>query len=383
MNIQRTEAAVRICEIEASLSTRFLQSTRRLVSASMILAALAAHAQDGTPDYSRIVEDVGASVVHIAVQRPGPPMADSGAPSALAGRESDSPPARDKRLLGSGFILTPDGYVVTAGSNMEQAGAVAITLSDGREFPAKAVGLDKRTDIALLKIDTTGLRPIRFADVLKLKTGQRVLLVGAAFPGTTTVADGIISHHSRTGFPASFGGQLIPYVATTAPVHPGNGGGALFDARGEVVAMVTQMYVSRSDPFATVTLAVPGDVIRFVTDSLRTRGYVSRGVIRITVQEVTQELAEVIGMTKPYGALVNATQPGGPADRAGIVAGDIILKFNGQPVTSSRDIPGFVANARPGTRIPVQVWKMRGKVTLTVEIEESEQGRSGAETDSR
>jgi serine protease Do len=212
--------------------------------------------------------------------------------------------------------------------------------------------------------------------VLKLKTGQRVLLVGAAFAGTSTVADGIISHHSRFGFPLSREGQfLIPYVATTVPVHPGNGGGALFDARGEVVAMVTQMYISRSDPFATVSFAVPGDVIRFVADSLRTRGYVSRGAIRITIQEVTKELADTIGMAKPRGALVNATQPGGPADRAGIVAGDIILQFNGQPVNSSRDIPTLVASVRPGTRVPVQVWRKWATVNLTLEIEELEPGR--------
>lgn len=165
---------------------------------------------------------------------------------------------------------------------------------------------------------------------------------------------------------------MIPYVATTVPVQPGNGGGALFDARGEVVGMVTHVYVSRSDPFATAGFAVPGDVIRFVADSLRARGHVSRGAIRIAVEEVTKALADATGLAIPSGALVNAVQRGGPADRAGIVAGDIILQFNGQPVGSSRDIPTLVAGVRPGSRVPVQVWRKRVTVSLTVDVEESE-----------
>lgn len=360
--------------VQDSCGNYILSAMQSLMGALLFLPAFAADAQDVTPDYARIVEDVGASVVHIKVGLPTPPVegSGSGVNQDPAAQEGGSAPTRGTSRRGSGFIWTADGYVVTAGSNLEMAETVTTTLSDGREFPAQVVGLDKRTEIAVLKIDATGLHPIRFADVGKIRTGQRLLLVGAAFAGNITVADGIISHHSRSGLPPSLGGNMIPYVATTVPVQPGNGGGALFDARGEVVGMVTHVYVSRSDPFATAGFAVPGDVIRFVADSLRARGHVSRGAIRIAVEEVTKALADATGLAIPSGALVNAVQRGGPADRAGIVAGDIILQFNGQPVGSSRDIPTLVAGVRPGSRVPVQVWRKRVTVSLTVDVEESE-----------
>jgi serine protease Do len=331
-----------------------------------------ASAPQVAPDYARVVGEVGPSVVHLSVvhtpsnseqwyyeSRKDPPRGGQGA---------ERSPSRPRR--GSGFILSTDGYVVTAGSNVEKADAVTITLADGRRFPATQVGLDKRTDVALLKIEVRGLKAVRFADADKLKTGQRVLLVGAAFAGTATAAEGIISHHSGSGYPETLGGPLLPYVATTVPVHPGNGGGALFDMHGAVVGMVTQVYVTRSGSFAAITFAVPGDVIAGVAESLRTRGYVSRGSIRLIIQEVTRELAQAIGLEEPRGALVHGTDPGGPADRAGIRKGDIILRFNGRPVTRSRDIPMLVGAARPGSRVPVLLWRSGAHIELSVDVEE-------------
>jgi serine protease Do len=345
-----------------------------LTLAALAVGAItpAAHAQGTIPDYPRIVEDVGASVVHIVVSRSGSRAPGSEARQEEKGREPYGTFDSRRPARGSGFILSPDGYIATAASVVDAGDEISVNLADGRSLRAKRVGADKRTDIALLKVDATSLKPVRFGDVLKLKTGQHLLLVGSAFEGMNTVADGIVSHHSRSSNPGvSPMGAIAPYIATTVPLQPGNGGAPLFDGRGEVVGMVTSMYVSRNPVYAPISFAVPGDVIRNVTDSLRARGYVSRGTIRVIVQEVTKDLADAAGIAR-RGALVNKADPGGPADRAGIHSGDIILQFNKEPVNKLDDLFALILSSRPGTRVPVQVWQKGARVDLVVEIEELE-----------
>jgi len=342
----------------------------------LAFAALAsAHAQT-PPDYTQIIEQVAPSVVNVVTERPAPPSPERGAKGPSDDLLSNLQAMRRIRpgpTRGSGFILSADGYVVTAASNVEGDEPILfkITLTDGRAFPAKRVGVDERTDIALLKIEVTGLRPVKFADASKLKLGQRVLLIGSAFAGENTVADGIVSQFSTRNPAATPRGlPVMPYVATTVPVQAGNGGAPFVDAKGEVIGFVTQMYVHPNNPFATISFGVLPDAIRSIAESLRTLGYVPRGAIRITIQEVTKELADALGMPAPRGALVNATQRGGPAERAGMAAGDIILQFNGQPVETSSDITRLVGGTRAGTRVPVQVLRKGALLSLEVEIED-------------
>jgi len=330
-----------------------------------------ARAQAALPDYAQLVDQVGGSVVHVFVESPRAPTSE-GRSGTLADALSGSAtaPALPSRSRGSAFVFSSDGYLVTAVSVVDRATKVVATLTDGREFPAKIVGMDKRTDIALLKIDATGLPPVKFGDTLKVRTGQRVLLVGSAVAGANTVAEGLITFRPRGPFPDDWSMSGVPHIATTIPVHVGNGGAPIFDSRGEVLGMVTMMYVRRDEPFAPLSFAPAADVISSVVESLRTKGYVSRGAIRITIQEVTKDLADTLGLRGPRGALVNATQRGGPADRAGIRKGDIILQFDKQPVNGTFDIPFLVGKARPGSRVPVQVWREGATLDLVVEVEE-------------
>jgi serine protease Do len=346
---------------------------RRWIPAPFALAALTAAQAQTAFDYSPIVEQVAPSIVHVRVERPAPPKPERGAkaPDDETARffERFAPQTR-RPILGSGFILSQDGYVVTHAVEGEGQTPIKVTLIDGREFPAKLVGTDGSTDISLLKIEATGLRPVKFADMSKVKAGQRVLLVGSAFPGETTIADGIISQYSPSRAPGALptAVPVVPYIATTVPVQAGNGGAPFVDFKGEVVGFVTQMYVSPGNPFATISFGVLPDAIRGTAESLRTFGYVPRGAIRITIQEVTKELADALGMPSPRGALVNAVEKGGPADRAGIATGDVILQFNGQAVQASSDIFRLVGAARIGSRARVQVLRKGELKDLEVEV---------------
>jgi serine protease Do len=226
-------------------------------------------------------------------------------------------------------------------------------LTDKREFKARVVGVDKRTDVALLKIEASGLPSVRLGDPNALKVGEWVVAIGSSFGFDNSVTAGIVSAKGRS-LPQE---NYVPFIQTDAAVNPGNSGGPLFNMRGEVVGINSQIY-SRSGGFMGISFAIPIDVAMEVQNQLRANGKVSRGRIGVVIQEMTKELAESFGLgAKTQGAAVNAVEKGGPADKAGIEAGDVIIAFNGKPITNSSDLPRIVGATKPGSKVTLQLWR--------------------------
>lgn len=233
---------------------------------------------------------------------------------------------------------------------------MTVRLTDKREFRAKVIGADKRTDVALLKIDATGLPTVRLGDAARLKVGEWVVAIGSPFGFENSVTAGIVSAKGRA-LPQE---NYVPFIQTDVAINPGNSGGPLFNMNGEVVGINSQIY-SRSGGFMGLSFAIPIDVAMDIQQQLRSTGKVSRGRLGIVIQEVSKELAEALGLAQQAGAVVNAVERGGPADKAGLEAGDVILKFDGKTITSSAELPRLVAAAKPGSRASVQVWR-KGKL---------------------
>ena len=280
-------------------------------------------------------------------------------------REFEQPQA-----TGSGFVLTTDGYVLTNAHVVDEASEVTVRLSDKREFKAKVVGADKRTDVALLKIDATGLPAVRMGDPNRLKVGEWVVAIGSPFGFDSTVTAGIVSAKGRSLPQENF----VPFIQTDVAINPGNSGGPLFNMRGEVVGINSQIY-SRTGGFMGLSFAIPIDVAMEVQGQLRQYGRVSRGRIGVVIQEVSKELAESFGLPKPAGALVNAVEKGGPAEKAGVEAGDIIMKFDGKAVSSSNELPRIVGGTKPGSRASVEVWRKGTTREITVTVGELPEDR--------
>lgn len=277
------------------------------------------------------------------------------------GGEEEAP-----RGVGSGFILTPDGYVMTNAHVIEGADEVIVTLSDRREFKAKPVGADKRTDVAVVKIEATGLPHVRMGDVSRLKVGEWVMAIGSPFGLDNTVTAGIVSAKGRDT------GDYLPFIQTDVAINPGNSGGPLINMRGEVVGINSQIY-SRSGGFMGISFAIPIDEATRVAEQLRTSGRVSRGRIGVQIDQVTRDVAESIGLGRPQGALVRSVESGSPADKAGIEAGDIITRFNGQPIDRATELPRLVGSIKPGTRVNLTVFRRGGSRELAVQVAELEQ----------
>jgi serine protease Do len=242
---------------------------------------------------------------------------------------------------------------------------VTVKLNDKREFKAKVIGADKRTDVAVIKIEASGLPAVRIGDPEKLKVGEWVLAIGSPFGFESTVTAGIVSAKGRS-LPQE---NYVPFIQTDVAINPGNSGGPLFNLKGEVVGINSQIY-SRTGGFMGLSFAIPIDVAMNVSNQLRTTGRVSRGRIGVVIQEVTKELAESFGLPKASGALVNSVEKGGPADKAGIEAADVILKFDGKDVASSADLPRIVAQTRPGSKASVQIWRKGATRDLSVTVGE-------------
>src|SRR5204862_6710379 len=221
-----------------------------------------------------------------------------------------------------------------------------------REFKAKVIGSDKRTDIALIKIDAAGLPSVKFGDPNKLRVGEWVIAIGSPFGFENTVTAGIVSAKGRSLPQENF----VPFIQTDVAINPGNSGGPLFNMRGEVVGINSQIY-SRTGGFMGLSFAIPIDVALDVQKQLRDKGRVSRGRIGVVIQEVSKDLATSFGLDRPRGALVNAVEKGSPADKAGVEATDIITKFDGKPVESSNDLPRIVGSTRPGATAQLEVWR--------------------------
>ena len=344
------------------------------------------------PDFTELVEQVGPSVVNIRTLEKvaaRPRLGNGGAideemleffrrfgvpipniPRQPGPRSNRPQPQEEEqpRGVGSGFILTTDGYIMTNAHVVDGADEVLVTLTDDREFKARIVGTDKRTDVAVVKIDATGLPAVKVGDVGRLKVGEWVMAIGSPFGLKNTVTAGIVSAKARDT------GDYLPFIQTDVAINPGNSGGPLINMRGEVVGINSQIY-SRSGGFMGISFAIPMDEAIRVSDQLRTSGRVSRGRIGVQIDQVTKDVAEAIGMAKPSGALVRGVEAGSPADKAGIEAGDIIIRFDGKSIDRHSDLPRLVGNIKPGTRSNLTVFR-RGstkELTITVGEVESEQ----------
>ena len=343
----------------------------------LILLPLSAYAQARElPDFTVLVEKQGPAVVNISTSQtvrahPQVPNLDENDPffeffhRFMQPNEGQPPHQFSTRSLGSGFIISADGYILTNAHVVDGADEITVRLTDKREFKAKVIGTDKRTDVALIKIDASGLPVVKLGDPNKLKVGEWVLAIGSPFGFDNTVTAGIVSGKARS-LPQE---NLVPFIQTDAAVNPGNSGGPLFNMRGEVVGMNSQIY-SRTGGYMGLSFAIPIDIVLDVQNQLRRSGHVSRGRIGVVIQEVTKELADSFGLAKPQGALVNAVEKGGPADKAGVEVSDIILKFDGKSVTSSGELPRIVGATRPGSKVSLEVWRRGATKELTVTVGE-------------
>ncbi|MBI1396862.1 MAG: Do family serine endopeptidase [Betaproteobacteria bacterium] len=319
-----------------------------------LLLAFPAAARD-LPDFTELVESQAATVVNISTTSMQPaesPGEDEDPFDFFRRPPGQAPQENEVRSLGSGFIISPDGYILTNAHVVEAGDDITVRLNDKREFKAKVIGSDRRSDVALIKIDTSGLHAVKIGDVGKLKVGEWVLAIGSPFGFDNTVTAGIVSAKGRSLPQENF----TPFIQTDVAINPGNSGGPLFNLNGEVVGINSQIY-SRTGGFMGLSFAIPIDFAMDIANQLRATGRVTRGRIGVVIQEVTKELAESFGLPKPEGALVNSVEKGGPADKAGLEASDVILKFDGKPVTTSSDLPRIVAATHPGSKVTVQVWR--------------------------
>jgi serine protease Do len=289
-----------------------------------------------------------------------------GRPGPRSGPRGDDEP--QQRGVGSGFILSADGFIMTNAHVVDGADEVLVTLTDKREFKARIIGADKRTDVAVVKIDATGLPFVKIGDVNRLKVGEWVMAIGSPFGLENSVTAGIVSAKQRDT------GDYLPFIQTDVAINPGNSGGPLLNLRGEVVGINSQIY-SRSGGFMGISFAIPIDEAMRVSDQLRTNGRVIRGRIGVQIAPVTKEVAEAIGLGKPTGALVQSVEAGGPADKAGVEAGDIITRVDGKLVEKSGDLPRLVGGTRPGSKATLQIFRRGVTKELTATVGEFEAER--------
>ena len=280
------------------------------------------------------------------------------------------------RGLGSGFFISQDGFILTNNHVVADATDIFVTLTDGREFKAKLIGRDERTDVALIKIDATGMAALPIGDPKTLKKGNWVLALGSPFGLDSTVTSGIVSAIGRDT------GEYLPFIQTDVAVNPGNSGGPLLNLHGEVVGINSQI-VSRSGGFMGISLAIPIDEAMRVQEQLKKSGKVTRGLIGVQIGEVSQEVAKAIGLPKAQGALVSGVQPGGPAEAAKVMPGDVILGFNCAEIVRWSDLPRIVGGTAPGTTGKLELWRKGKRLTVDVKVEEipSETAAAKAETE--
>ena len=343
----------------------------------------------GLPDFTDLVDQVGPAVVNIrTVERVragaagrggqmdqemqeffrrffGIPMPNTPRPQGPRADPQEQPEREGPRGVGSGFIISADGFVMTNAHVVDGADEVLVTLPDKREFKAKLIGADKRTDVAVVKIDSTGLPFVRIGDINRLRVGEWVMAIGSPFGLENTVTAGIVSAKQRDT------GDYLPFIQTDVAVNPGNSGGPLINMRGEVVGVNSQIY-SRSGGFMGISFAIPIDEAMRVSEQLRSSGRVTRGRIGVQIAEVTREVAESIGLGKPQGALVRSVEAGSPAEKAGVEAGDIITRFEGRAIEKASDLPRQVGNTKPGTRSAITVFRRGQNRDLNITIAELE-----------
>ena len=345
---------------------RFIDS---MVLCFGIILSVSVHAA-GLPDFTGLVEKQAAAVVNISTTQiihnaQGIPNFPEGDPLFEFFRRFAPPMPREQesQSLGSGFILSADGYIMTNAHVVDSANKITVRLTDKREFVAKVIGADKRTDVALLKIEANNLPKITVGDPDKLKVGEWVVAIGSPFGFDSSVTAGIVSAKGRS-LPQD---NFVPFIQTDVAINPGNSGGPLFNMSGEVVGINSQIY-TRSGGSMGLSFAIPIDVATQVAGQLRATGKVTRGRIGVSIQEVTRELADSFGLNKPNGALVSSVEKGGPADKAGIEVSDVIIKFDGRLVTDSIDLPRIVAATKPGNKVSVELWRKGAAKEVTIVV---------------
>jgi serine protease Do len=350
------------------------------------------------PDFTDLVDQVGPSVVNIRTmekvvprtaqggagdedmmeffRRFGIPMPNVPGNPRQAPRQSKPQPQPQQeeeqpRGVGSGFILTADGFIMTNAHVVEGADEVLVTLTDKREFKAKIIGSDKRSDVAVVKIEATGLPAVKVGDVSRLRVGEWVMAIGSPFGLENTVTAGIVSAKQR-----DTGGDLT-LIQTDVAINPGNSGGPLINMRGEVVGINSQIY-SRSGGFMGISFAIPMDEAMRVSDQLRTTGRVSRGRIGVTIEQISKEVADSIGLGKAVGVVVRSVEAGSPAEKAGIEAGDIITRFEGKNIEKSSELPRAIGATKPGTKSTITVFRRGVSKDLSITIAELESDKPAA-----
>jgi serine protease Do len=337
------------------------------------------------PDFTDLVDLVGPSVVNIRTLEKAKPASAAGGGTEeqmleffrrfgipvppnmpRSPRPDRGQPDEDQpRGVGSGFVLSSDGFVMTNAHVVEGADEVIVTLTDKREFKAKIIGSDKRSDVAVVKIDASGLTAVKIGDSNRMRVGEWVMAIGSPFGLENTVTAGIVSAKQRDT------GDYLPFIQTDVAINPGNSGGPLINMRGEVIGINSQIY-SRSGGFQGISFAIPIDEAIRVSDQLRSTGRVTRGRIGVQIEQVSKEIAESIGLGRAQGALVRGVEAGAPADKAGIEAGDIITRFDGKVIEKSSDLPRLVGNVKPGTRSSITVFRRGTSRDLMVTIAEIE-----------
>jgi serine protease Do len=358
----------------------------RTLCALLLIVPMATAAQ--LPDFTELVEKQGPAVVNISTTQsvrnpllPQVPNLQEDDPFYEFFRRfipNPGPREFQSQSLGSGFIISADGHILTNAHVVEAADEITVRLTDKRELKAKVIGADRRTDIALIKIEAANLPVVRFGDPNRLKVGEWVLAIGSPFGFENTVTAGIVSAKGRS-LPQE---NYVPFIQTDVAVNPGNSGGPLFNLRGEVVGINSQIY-SRTGGFMGLSFAIPIDVANDIAQQLRNTGKVTRGRIGVVIQPVTRELADGFGLPKPQGALVNSVEKGGPAEKAGVDAGDVILRFDGKQVNASEDLPRIVAATKPGAKVTMQVWRNKQSRDVQVVVAEMQDDKTARQQQGR
>ena len=331
------------------------------------------------PDFATIVEANGKAVVNITSTKNAGRAASGGIDESNPlyeffrrfgvplpqGPQGPQAPQMPMQGQGSGFIVEPNGVILTNAHVVEGADEVRVRLSDRREFKGKVVGVDRATDIAVVRVEAKDLPIVKLGDPSKLRVGEWVVAIGSPFGFENSVTAGIVSATSRS-LPE---GTYVPFIQTDAAVNPGNSGGPLFNMRGEVIGIASQIY-SRTGGYMGVAFAIPIDVAANVKTQLVQTGKVERGRIGIAIQDVNQSLAQSFGLDRPHGALVATVERGGPAEKAGLKPGDVVIAVDGRAIERSNELPPLVANMKPGTKATFEVWRDRKKVPVTVAVGE-------------
>ncbi|HEX4389620.1 MAG TPA: DegQ family serine endoprotease [Steroidobacteraceae bacterium] len=388
-------AATIAVPLSALHATRAHATPAAAVSAAAPATATAAPAGPtvNVPDFASMVQRYGPAVVNItvvtklnAINQGDEEGDDQGEPGEQNPYGPNSPFApffkglpfqapqqqQPVRGEGSGFVIRPDGVILTNAHVVNGATEVTVRMTDRREYTAKVIGVDTRSDVAVIKINAHDLPTVKLGDSRNLKVGEWVLAIGAPFGFENSATAGIVSAKGRT-----LESGYVPFIQTDVPINPGNSGGPLFNMRGEVVGINSQIY-SRSGGFMGVSFSIPIDVAVQVSNQLETTGHVTRGKIGVQIQRVSQGLSDSFGLPQPEGALVASVEKGGPAQKAGIEPGDVILKLNGQLLTDSNELPSLVAALAPGTVVNLEIWHNHAARTVSVTLGSLEEKRTAS-----